>query len=143
MFDTDHNIDVNALESYLQENGEAIKEQEDLIQVDLNSMVQAAPQPQVAKAVADQTDKKIVPTSKSLGPAASSSAGPSEEESFFYKELKAEESMSDLLASDKHLYSTAPQQLTEQDAEYVIVCVKHVFQGHVILQYQIHNSIED
>lgn len=141
VFDTEHAIDVNALESYLQENGETIKEQEDLLSIDLTSMVSAAATTPVPKVVAEQNEKRPAPTAKGLGPAVSQQ--PTTEDSTFLKELRAEESMADLLASDKHIYSTAPQQLTEQDAEYVIQCVKHVFEAHVILQYEIHNSIED
>jgi len=42
-----------------------------------------------------------------------------------------------------HLYSTSPQFLTESDAEYVIVAVKHIFENSVIVQYEILNTIED
>lgn len=33
--------------------------------------------------------------------------------------------------------------MTEQDAEYLVQCVKHVFTKTIVLQYQIENTIED
>lgn len=33
--------------------------------------------------------------------------------------------------------------MTESDAEYVITAIKHVFQSVIILQYEIHNTLED
>jgi hypothetical protein len=35
------------------------------------------------------------------------------------------------------------QNLTENDAEYITIVVKHVFESVIILQYEIQNTLED
>ena len=57
--------------------------------------------------------------------------------------MQNEEALQSLISQQKHVYSTAVQALTESDAEYVIVAIKHFFENVVVLQYQIHNTIED
>lgn len=64
-------------------------------------------------------------------------------DSSYLLEMKNEEALQGLIAEQKHIYSTAVQELTEGDAEYVIVAVKHFFEKVIILQYQIQNTIED
>lgn len=39
--------------------------------------------------------------------------------------------------------SSTPVQLTESETEYVVTCVKHIFENHVVLQFHIQNTIED
>lgn len=39
--------------------------------------------------------------------------------------------------------SSAPVALTESETEYVVSCVKHVFEDHIILQFSIQNTIDD
>lgn len=39
--------------------------------------------------------------------------------------------------------SSAPVQLTESETEYVVTCVKHVFDAHVVLQFTVQNTIEE
>lgn len=39
--------------------------------------------------------------------------------------------------------SSLPVQLTESETEYVVQCVKHIFQQHVVLQFSVQNTIED
>ncbi len=41
------------------------------------------------------------------------------------------------------LLSTKPTALTETEAEYVVHCVKHIFESHIILQFITQNTIED
>lgn len=65
------------------------------------------------------------------------------QESAYFQEMQNEEALQGLISSQKHIYSTAVQELTESDAEYVIVAIKHFFEKVVILQYQIQNTIED
>jgi hypothetical protein len=57
--------------------------------------------------------------------------------------MQAEEALSQFIQGKQHIYSTSPQNLTEKDAEYVIVAVKHFYSDIVILQYEIHNTLED
>ena len=61
----------------------------------------------------------------------------------YLDELKNEEALESFTKTQKHIYSTAPQNLTESDAEYVTVAVKHFFETVVILQYEIQNTLED
>lgn len=39
--------------------------------------------------------------------------------------------------------SCAPTALTEAEAEYVVHCVKHIMDDHIILQFTVQNTIED
>ena len=39
--------------------------------------------------------------------------------------------------------SSNPVPLTEIEAEYIVVCIKHVFKEHIVLHFQIENTIED
>jgi hypothetical protein len=81
--------------------------------------------------------------------ASAMSSGPSalmsddSQSSAYLDELKSEEALDNFSKNQKHLYSTAPQHLTESDAEYVTVAIKHFFESVVILQYEIQNTLED
>eukprot|EP00201_Polytomella_parva_P011942 CAMPEP_0175059692 /NCGR_PEP_ID=MMETSP0052_2-20121109/12575_1 /TAXON_ID=51329 ORGANISM="Polytomella parva, Strain SAG 63-3" /NCGR_SAMPLE_ID=MMETSP0052_2 /ASSEMBLY_ACC=CAM_ASM_000194 /LENGTH=891 /DNA_ID=CAMNT_0016325273 /DNA_START=59 /DNA_END=2737 /DNA_ORIENTATION=+ len=39
--------------------------------------------------------------------------------------------------------SCAPVRLTEADTEYVVVCVKHIFESHLVLQFDCRNTITE
>jgi len=39
--------------------------------------------------------------------------------------------------------SSQPVELTEDETEYVVRCIKHIFADHVVLQFTVHNTIED
>ena len=39
--------------------------------------------------------------------------------------------------------SAAPVELTESETEYVVRCVKHIMDGHVVLDFSISNTIEE
>uniref|UniRef100_A0A6U1MSQ3 Coatomer subunit gamma n=1 Tax=Fibrocapsa japonica TaxID=94617 RepID=A0A6U1MSQ3_9STRA len=39
--------------------------------------------------------------------------------------------------------STQPVWLTESETEYVVQCVKHVFQNHTVLEFKVNNTIPD
>lgn len=49
----------------------------------------------------------------------------------------------ELAALGRVFRSTAPAELTESETEYVVSCVKHVLEDHVILQFTVRNTIED
>jgi hypothetical protein len=55
----------------------------------------------------------------------------------YFNELKNEEALHSFTQTQKHIYSTQAQNLTENDAEYIIIAVKHVFESVIILQYEI------
>jgi coatomer protein complex subunit gamma len=38
--------------------------------------------------------------------------------------------------------SSQPVQLTESETEYVVLCIKHIFEAHVVLQFTVQNTIE-
>jgi coatomer subunit gamma len=57
--------------------------------------------------------------------------------------LKNEEALAPILSSQKHLFTSEPQNLTDNDAEYVIKGVKHFFETVIVIQYEIMNTIED
>merc|ERR1719420_2101009 len=39
--------------------------------------------------------------------------------------------------------SSQPAQLTESETEYVVNCIKHVFAGHLVLQFDCTNTLND
>jgi coatomer protein complex subunit gamma len=39
--------------------------------------------------------------------------------------------------------SSAPVPLTENETEYVVQCIKHIFAEHVVLQFTVQNTIDD
>jgi len=39
--------------------------------------------------------------------------------------------------------SSQPVPLTESETEYVVQCIKHIFQNHVVLQFTVQNTIEE
>jgi len=41
------------------------------------------------------------------------------------------------------LKSSQPVELTESETEYVITCVKHIFRGHIVFQFDMTNTLND
>jgi coatomer protein complex subunit gamma len=39
--------------------------------------------------------------------------------------------------------SSIPVALTESETEYVVTCIKHMFPNHVVLQFNVQNTVED
>jgi len=158
VFDPHQNIDVNALEAYLTENKDQIVEQEnELFSVDIKSMMttvsisaQVQESTQISSGAgasaasmrADKAQEGGATVAKIAEGTALGAVG-QKQESAYFQEMQNEEALQGLISSQKHIYSTAMQELTESDAEYVIVAVKHFFEKVVILQYQIQNTIED
>lgn len=152
VFDPHHNIDINALEDYLNENKEQIIDQEnEPFSVDIKSMMtetsisaQIKESPQInsgdgTTATGSKSEKALdggaIAAKKVEGNAFGVTG--KKQESIYFQEMQNEEALQDLISSQKHIYSTAVQELTESDAEYVIVVIKHFFEKVVILQYQI------
>mmetsp|Transcript_28720 Transcript_28720/g.80856 ORF Transcript_28720/g.80856 Transcript_28720/m.80856 type:complete len:893 (+) Transcript_28720:167-2845(+) len=46
-------------------------------------------------------------------------------------------------ALGKLFNSSEPQKLTEEDTEYIVTCVKHVFENHVVVQFNCTNTISE
>ncbi|KAK2734920.1 coatomer subunit gamma [Myotisia sp. PD_48] len=51
--------------------------------------------------------------------------------------------VSDFQAYGALLKSSAPVELTERETEYVVTAVKHIFKEHIVLQYNITNTLSD
>jgi len=49
----------------------------------------------------------------------------------------------ELAALGKIAVSSAPNPLTERETEYVVHCVKHVYQDHLVLQFKVQNTVEN
>ena len=49
----------------------------------------------------------------------------------------------ELAALGRVFRSTKPVPLTESETEYVVECVKHVFEEHIVLQFIVQNTIDD
>lgn len=88
----------------------------------------------VLKAPSTQPDKKTQTNGASQ--AADSIA------SLAQKYTQTFQSIPELAAYGAVLKSSQPVELTESEAEYVISCVKHVFKSHIVLQYDIKNTLE-
>ncbi len=39
--------------------------------------------------------------------------------------------------------SCEPVRLTEEDTEYCVMCVKHIYEGHVVFQFDCTNTIQE
>lgn len=39
--------------------------------------------------------------------------------------------------------SSPPVPLTESETEYVVTCIKHMFESHIVLQFKVQNTIDD
>mmetsp|Transcript_5162 Transcript_5162/g.14783 ORF Transcript_5162/g.14783 Transcript_5162/m.14783 type:complete len:949 (+) Transcript_5162:103-2949(+) len=49
----------------------------------------------------------------------------------------------ELAALGRAFRSCAPVMLTESETEYVVQCTKHIFANHVVLQFNVQNTIEE
>ncbi len=49
----------------------------------------------------------------------------------------------ELAALGRAFRSSAPVPLTETETEYVVTCTKHIFESHVVLQFNVQNTIDD
>ena len=49
----------------------------------------------------------------------------------------------ELAALGRVFRSTKPAPLTESETEYVVECVKHVFEEHIVLQFIVQNTLDD
>jgi len=49
----------------------------------------------------------------------------------------------ELAALGRVFRSSAPVPLTELETEYVVLCTKHIFENHVVLQFSVQNTIEE
>lgn len=47
------------------------------------------------------------------------------------------------LDAGKIFYSSEPSMLTEPETEYVVRCIKHIFDHHLVLQFEINNTLDD
>ena len=51
--------------------------------------------------------------------------------------------MPELASLGRVFRSTAAVPLTESEVEYVVQCVKHIFDHYVVLDFAVHNTIQD
>ena len=49
----------------------------------------------------------------------------------------------ELAALGRAFRSSIAVPLTESETEYVVTCIKHIFEGHVVLQFSVMNTIDD
>ncbi|KAF1743839.1 hypothetical protein MXB_5527, partial [Myxobolus squamalis] len=48
-----------------------------------------------------------------------------------------------ILASDSFSHISKPQHLTDSDAEFDIICIKHVFSKNIVFEYIVRNTLND
>ena len=59
------------------------------------------------------------------------------------KHSQALQQIPELKAHGALLRSSAPVELTESETEYVVSVIKHIFKEHIVLQYEIKNTMTD
>lgn len=109
--------------------------------------------PVVTREQADAEDrtKKLTsatPTLKapSTGPKPASKSGQEAAESATASAQKYAQQLQaipELAAFGGVLKSSSPVELTESETEYVVSAIKHIFKNHVVLQYEIKNTLPD
>mmetsp|Transcript_14599 Transcript_14599/g.31460 ORF Transcript_14599/g.31460 Transcript_14599/m.31460 type:complete len:945 (-) Transcript_14599:205-3039(-) len=57
--------------------------------------------------------------------------------------ISALQEIPELASLGRVFRSTRPAPLTESETEYVVECIKHIFDDHVVLQFIVQNTIED
>lgn len=102
------------------------------------------------QALAEERTKKLTtatPTLKapSTGPPKSKASGVAEASTAAATQRYAEQLMQipELKAYGTLLKSSGPVELTESETEYVVTAVKHIFKEHVVLQYDVKNTLPD
>ncbi|KAJ5861440.1 uncharacterized protein N7529_008750 [Penicillium soppii] len=103
------------------------------------------------QALAEERTKKLTsatPTLKapSAGPAKGKAAGGMAEAATASATQKYAEQLlqyPDLKAYGALLKSSAPVELSESETEYVVTAVKHIFKEHIVVQYDIKNTLPD
>jgi len=107
--------------------------------------------PTVSREQADAEDrtKKLThatPTIKAptvAGPKPTSKAGLEAASALQQKYIEQLQRIPELAAYGGLLKSSAVVELTESETEYVVSCIKHIFKDHVVLQYEIKNTLPE
>ncbi|CAI7643412.1 unnamed protein product, partial [Penicillium manginii] len=102
------------------------------------------------QALAEERTKKLTsatPTLKapSAGPTKSKANGATEANSAAATQKYAEQLMQhpDIKEYGTLLKSSGPVELSESETEYVVTAVKHIFKEHIVVQYDIKNTLPD
>ena len=102
------------------------------------------------QALAEERTKKLTtatPTLKapSAGPPKGKANGVAEAATAAATQKYAEQlaKIPELKAYGNLLKSSVPVELTESETEYVVTAVKHIFKEHIVLQYDIKNTLPD
>lgn len=156
VFDHENNINVDALEAYLNANKDELMEQEDEINIDISTMmVKGALDKSIDSGIGSTASEVSSNAQSTQNQASSNNQAPSSTqqvagalsggsiEHAFYQELQNEEALQPFLESETLQFSTKAEDLNERDSEYVITAVKHFFKKIAIVQYEIHNTLED
>ncbi|KAF2805260.1 Coatomer, gamma subunit [Mytilinidion resinicola] len=107
--------------------------------------------PTVSREQADAEDrtKKLThatPTIKAptvAGPKPTSKAGIEAASALQQKYTEQLQTIPELASYGGLLKSSAVAELTESETEYVVSCIKHIFKDHIVLQYEIKNTLPD
>ena len=59
------------------------------------------------------------------------------------KELQNHPELSALANSSKLIYTSAPSNVNDSTAEYVVQTIKYFFDNFIVVQYSITNTLED
>ena len=139
----------------MNQNKDDLLEQEDEIDIGVDTMIVKGRLNESASsrstASSAQSDASQVPGQQAAGdsqaqPGAMPSGAPmasNPTSNKFLTELKNEEALASIHQSQELRFSSQPQSLTENDAEYIVTAVKHFFESVIVVQYEIKNTLED
>ncbi|KAJ5434460.1 Coatomer/clathrin adaptor appendage Ig-like subdomain [Penicillium cf. griseofulvum] len=96
------------------------------------------------QALAEERTKKLTSATPTLK-APSAASGMAEAASASATQKYAEQLMQypDIKAYGVLLKSSSPVELSESETEYVVTAVKHIFKEHIVVQYDIKNTLPD
>ena len=107
--------------------------------------------PVVTKEQADAEDrtKKLTTATPTVKPKAATKAAPTTAEAVASASAAAQKYQQELLRIPEMkpygsvLKSSPVVELTESETEYVVTVVKHIFKEHIVLQYEVKNTLPD
>jgi coatomer protein complex subunit gamma len=126
-------VDILSLEKSLIDY---LKQEEEVEEFTLSSVVEVAPHERTTKrrGEQEQTTGTSTTTSTSGEDTVSAPSGPSYEELF--------SKIPQLSELGKPFRSNGPNYITEEDSDYVVSVVKHIYPEHIVFQFNVTNKVE-
>lgn len=142
LFDEEQTIDVNALETYINENREQLAANEDGFEIDLSTMTTTAASKDLTAPKKTADNQPQAQAQQPKAGAAKQEAQKSGEDAFDLA-MKEVSAIAEFLKNAKHQFSSQVVQINEGTAEYIVSVKKHFYDKFIIVQYGIKNTLED